>query len=313
MRCWLFSLPLLRAGEGWGEGGNASERWRREAPVGHTLSSNPSPACRRGAPRSRERCRVIGVDPLFRALIEREIKNRFLGGALSPIWWLAQPLLTLGVYALVFGLFMRSSVPVAYGDSFVAYLAVGLWPWLAFADAVTRSASSLIAQSALITRTALPRLYVPLSTVVVSFALNWLALTVIVVLFKLMGFQVSLSGIITSLPAWIALLLVAMGFAWIVSTAQVLVRDVEGMLTPLFMLLSFICGIQYGLESIPAQWRDVILANPFTHLIARMHDTYLASGGFVWIDAALVAAGALIALLGYAFFQRVAPHVDDYL
>ncbi len=256
---------------------------------------------------------MIRIDPLLRALIEREVNNRFLGGVLSPIWWLAQPLLTLGVYALVFGLFMRSSVPAAYGDSFVAYLAVGLWPWLAFADAVTRSASSLIAQSALITRTALPRLYVPLSTVIVSFALNWLALTAIVVLFKLLGFQVSLSGIIMSLPAWIALLLIAMGFAWMVSTAQVLVRDVEGMLGPLFTLLSFICGIQYGLESIPAAWRDVILANPFTHLIARMHDTYLAGGAFVWIDATLLVGGAVIALLGYAFFQRVAPHVDDYL
>lgn len=256
---------------------------------------------------------MIGLDPLFRALVEREVRNRFLGGALSPIWWLAQPLLTLSVYALVFGLFMRAPVPAAFGDSFVAFLAVGLWPWLAFADAVTRSASSLIAQSALITRTALPRLYVPLSTVVVSFALNWAALTVIVILLKLLGFQVSLSGVLFSLPAWVALLFAAMGLAWIVAAAQVLVRDVEGVLTPLFMLLSFVCGIQYGLESIPPQWRDVILANPFTHLIARMHESYLAGGGFAWVDVLLVGGGALIAALGYLFFRRVAPHVDDYL
>ena len=67
------------------------------------------------------------LNPLFRPLVERELKNRFLGGVLSPVWWLAQPLLTLGVYALVFGLFMRSPVPAKYGDSFVMYLAVGLW------------------------------------------------------------------------------------------------------------------------------------------------------------------------------------------
>lgn len=253
------------------------------------------------------------IDPLFRALIDREIKNRFLGGALSPIWWLAQPLLTLGVYAIVFGLFMRAPVPPSYGDSFVAFLAVGLWPWIAFAEAVTRSASSLIAQAALITRTALPRIYVPLSVVVVSLALNWLALTVIVVGFKVLGMQVYLSGIVFSLPAWIALLLIAIGLAWMVSAAQVLVRDIDGMLAPVFMLLSFICGIQYGIDSIPAQWRDVILTNPFTHLIARMRDTYLAGAGFVWLDAAFLLGGAIIAAAGYGFFKRVAPHVDDYL
>ena len=252
-------------------------------------------------------------NPLFRALVERELKNRFLGGALSPVWWLAQPLLTLGVYALVFGLFMRSPVPAKYGDSFVAYLAVGLWPWLAFAESVTRSATILIAQAALITRTALPRAFVPSSTVVVTFALNWLALTFIVLLFKALGFSLYVSGILFSLPAWIALFLAALGLSWMVATAQVLVRDIDGMLGPLFMLLSFVCGIQYGLESIPVAWREFVLANPFTHLIARMHDTYLAGDSFAAVDAILVAGGAFIAWIGYAFFKRVAPHVDDYL
>ena len=262
---------------------------------------------------ARARANFVTLNPLFRALVEREIKNRFLGGALSPVWWLAQPLLSLGVYALVFGLFMRAAVPARYGDSFVAYLAVGLWPWLAFAESVTRSATSLIAQASLITKTALPRAFVPLSTVIVTFALNWLALTVIVLLFKALGFSMHVGGILFSLPAWIALFFTALGLAWIVSAAQVLVRDIDGMLGPLFMLLSFVCGIQYGLESIPEAWRDIVLANPFTHVIARMHDTYLAGVGFTVVDLYLVAGAALIALLGHAFFKRVAPHVDDYL
>lgn len=252
-------------------------------------------------------------NPLFRALVEREIKNRFLGGVLSPVWWLAQPLLSLGVYALVFGLFMRAAVPARYGDSFVAYLAVGLWPWLAFAESVTRSATSLIAQASLITKTALPRAFVPSSTVIVTFALNWLALTVIVLLFKALGFSMHVSGILFSLPAWIALFLAALGIAWIVSASQVLVRDIDGVLGPLLMLLSFVCGIQYGLESIPPAWRDIVLANPFTHVISRMHDTYLAGSGFVAVDVWLVIGAGLIAWIGYLFFNRVAPHVDDYL
>ena len=253
------------------------------------------------------------MNPLFRALIEREIKNRFIGGALSPVWWLAQPLLSLGVYALVFGLFMKAPVPAKFGDSYVAYLAVGLWPWLAFAESVTRGATSLIQQAALITKTALPRAYVPLSTVIVTFVLNWLALTVIVLLFAAFGFSVQVSGIVFSLHTWIALFLTALGLAWIVSTAQILVRDIDGMLGPIFMLLSFVCGIQYGLDSLPEAWRDWVLGNPFTWAIARLHDTYLLGDGFALTDVYLLLGGGLIAALGYAFFKRVAPHVDDYL
>jgi lipopolysaccharide transport system permease protein len=87
------------------------------------------------------------MPPLFRALLEREFKNRFLGGELSPVWWAVQPLLQLSVYALVFGVFLKVKLPPAYGDSYLAFVAVGLWPWLAFTESVVRSASSLLQQA----------------------------------------------------------------------------------------------------------------------------------------------------------------------
>ena len=185
-----------------------------------------------------------------------------------------------------------------YGDSFVAYLAVGLWPLAGVCRERYPQRHCADFAVALITKTALPRVGA-LSVVLVTFALNWLALTVIVLLFAA-RFSVHLSGILFSLPTWFALGLTAIGLAWIVSTAQVLVRDIEGMLGPLFMLLSFVCGIQYGLDSIPAAWRDAVLANPFTHAIARLHDTYLGRMALHWRTRGCWRARALVALLGYA-------------
>jgi len=39
----------------------------------------------------------------------------------------------------------------------------------------------------------------------------------------------------------------------------------------------------------------------------------LAGAAFTAMDTMLVGGGALIAVVGYVFFNRVAPHVDDYL
>jgi lipopolysaccharide transport system permease protein len=254
------------------------------------------------------------INALFLALLEREFKNRFLGGALSPIWWAVQPLLQLSVYALVFSVFLKIQLPEKYGGSYLAFLAVGLWPWIAFTESVTRSASSLLAQGALITKTHLPRAWVPLATVCVSFTLHFAALAIIVLLLKVFGVAINGWGIVASLPTWIALFLMALGIAWFVSVAQVIVRDVEPMLGPILFLMTFLAPIQYAIEVIPKKFRHYIYFNPFTYAVERMHQVFLTgpmSPGLV--DALLVLGGAATAVAGFVVFKRVAPHVDDYL
>jgi lipopolysaccharide transport system permease protein len=254
------------------------------------------------------------VNPLFIALVEREFKNRFLGGVLSPIWWLVQPLLQLGVYALVFGMFLKIKLPEQYGSSYLAFLAVGLWPWIAFTESVTRGAGSLIQQGALITKTQLPRAWVPLATVSVSFVLHFAALSVIVLLLKVFGVSMNGWGIVASVPTWIALYLAALGVAWFVSVAQVIVRDVEPMLGPILFLMTFLAPIQYAIEIIPKDFRGYVQANPFTHAIERMHEVFLTGPLLPGLtDVLLLLGGAAVAFAGYAVFKRVAPHVDDYL
>lgn len=254
------------------------------------------------------------VNPLFAALVEREIKNRFLGGVLSPVWWLVQPLLQLGVYALVFGVFIKVKLPEHYGTSYLAFVAVGLWPWIAFTESVTRGAGSLIQQGALITKTQLPRAWVPLATVSVSFSLHFAALCVIVLLLKSLGVSINAWGIVSSVPTWIALFLTALGVAWFVSVAQVVIRDVEPMLGPILFLMTFLAPIQFAIEIVPEKFRGYVYANPFTHAIERMHEVFLTGPALpVLTDVYLLLGGTAVALLGYAVFKRVAPHVDDYL
>lgn len=254
------------------------------------------------------------ISPLFRALVEREFKNRFLGGVLSPIWWLVQPLLQLAVYALVFSLFLKIQLPPKYGTSYLAFLAVGLWPWIAFTESVTRGAGSLIQQGALITKTQLPRAWVPLATVSVSFALHFVALCVIVLLLKGLGVAINGWGIFASLPTWLALYLAALGAAWFVSVAQVVIRDVEPMLGPILFLMTFLAPIQFAIEIVPEKFRAYIYANPFTHAIERMHEVFLTGPALPGLtDGYLLLGGAAVACAGYLVFKRVAPHVDDYL
>jgi len=86
---------------------------------------------------------------LFRQLLTREIRSRFIGSATGWIWLIVTPLLLLAVYAFVFGVIFRARVPEGLDMPFVAWLAVALWPWLAFSEALQRGSQAIQQHAAL--------------------------------------------------------------------------------------------------------------------------------------------------------------------
>ncbi|NCO19233.1 MAG: phosphate ABC transporter permease, partial [Gammaproteobacteria bacterium] len=80
---------------------------------------------------------------MFFNLLQRDLRSRFIGSFSGWLWLLVNPLLLLGVYALVFGVIFRARAPEGLDVPFIAWLAVGLWPWLAFSDAIQRASESI--------------------------------------------------------------------------------------------------------------------------------------------------------------------------
>ena len=78
----------------------------------------------------------------YRALLwnltQRELKARYRGSALGFLWTLVNPLLLMAVYALVFGVIQKNSIP-----HYTYFLFVGLLPWIWFSNSVGSMRSPL--------------------------------------------------------------------------------------------------------------------------------------------------------------------------
>ena len=68
------------------------------------------------------------------------------------LWWVIDPIISLSVYALVFGVFMKRG-----GPDFVPFLAVGVVVFRWFNVSVLRAANSLIQHKGLIQRIYVPK------------------------------------------------------------------------------------------------------------------------------------------------------------
>jgi lipopolysaccharide transport system permease protein len=254
--------------------------------------------------------RLISYRGLLWNLALAELKARHRQTALGMLWAIVQPLSMMVATTVVFSMFVRTSeqaVPYAI----VAY--VGLWSWLLFANSLTASVASVVANMNLVTKANFPREVIPLSKIVVTGFDFLIGLVFLVVLIALYEVPVTLSVIVVPGLLLIEGLMVV-GIMLICSALYVLHRDL-GALLPLglqvFMLMS---PVLYPVSLVPEHFKILYELNPMASLI-EAYRTALLYGQFPTIASlgiALVAAVLLFGV-GYQYFKSVEQRFADVM
>ena len=93
----------------------------------------------------------------------RDIVLRYRQTAVGVAWVVLQPLVAAGIFSIVFG--QVAKLPTG-GVPYFLFSFAGMLAWNVFNNVVSRSASSLVANQALVSKVFFPRLVVPLSSVI---------------------------------------------------------------------------------------------------------------------------------------------------
>ncbi|MBY6205953.1 ABC transporter permease [Halomonas denitrificans] len=247
-------------------------------------------------------------------LIRRDLRTRFVGSRSGWLWTVLTPLMLLGVYAVVFGVIFRARVPEGMDIPFVAWLAIAMWPWLAFQDAILRATASMPEHANLIAKVALPRELLALSNATTAFLLQCLGYLAVLLALPLFGVDLTWRGLPAALVTLAALYGLAAGLGFIAAGLRPFFRDLETLLPTLLMFWFFLTPILYAPQMLPENWQDLWLLNPVAGLMndlrAALLEGALLPGRSTWI---MLAVGGGAFLLGRSFFRRLAPYFEDYL
>lgn len=93
-------------------------------------------------------------------LVRTEIKVKYKNSFLGLMWSMLAPALTLGVYTLVFGFFLKNGIP-----DFVIFLFSGLLLWNFFQSAVITSTGVIVNNAGLVKKVSFPREILALAAV----------------------------------------------------------------------------------------------------------------------------------------------------
>jgi lipopolysaccharide transport system permease protein len=241
-------------------------------------------------------------------LVWRDVKVRYKQAALGAAWAILQPLLTMLIFSLIFGMFAK--VP-SEGTPYPLFAFVALVPWNFFATSMNQSSNSVVGSANLITKVYFPRMAIPLASVLaglVDFALAFVVLLGMMAYYKRVP-----TAHIYLLPLFLLLeLCAAIGVGFWLSAMNVKYRDVKYVVPFLVQFWMYASPIIYPSSMIPVRYRTLYALNPMVGVV----------DGFRWAllgtktapgPVLIASAAATIAVLvgGALYFRRMEAQFAD--
>ena len=241
-------------------------------------------------------------------LIWRDLKVRYRQTVLGASWAVLQPLFTMLIFALFFGRF--AGIP-SDGAPYPVFAFAALVPWMFFAQGLTLSSSSLVANQALLRKVYFPRLVIPSAIVASNLIDFFLAFLVLLAMMVYYGLAPGAHAGWLPLSFAITLATTLAAGLWL-SALNVLYRDVQYVTPFLVQVWLFSTPIVYSSSLVPERWRMLYALNPMAGAVEGFRwallgtDTPASSMMFV---SAIAALALLVG--GVWFFRRVERSFSD--
>ncbi len=195
--------------------------------------------------------------------IWRDVKVRYKQTALGIAWAVVQPFFTMVIFSLFFG---RLAKMQSDGVPYPLFAYCALVPWGFFANGLNMGSNSLVESANLIRKVYLPRLAIPIATVLsggVDFLVSFL------LLLGMMAYYGRIPGIAV---VWLPLLLLlglvtALGVSLWLSALNVQYRDVRYTIPFLTQIWMFATPIAYPSSLVPEAWQPLYGLNPMVGVV----------------------------------------------
>lgn len=239
------------------------------------------------------------------AMPAEEVRSAHQDSLLGNIWHLANPLLTVAVYFLVFGVFLRVDRDI---PNYLLWLSVGVFAFGLTTRSVLAGATSITSNAGLMRAMRFPRALLPVSTVLgrlLTFAFELAALGIVAIISG-----EGLSRRLIALPLVLLLHTVLnLGLAFIAARLNDSYQDVQQLIPFVFRLLMYLSGVMFPVrqyldrEGTPDVIKRMISLNPMVQLLDLYRWVFLGTPVDLLRTAEFVGIAVVLLIFGFRFFR----------
>ena len=258
--------------------------------------------------------------PLTVNFARRELAARYKRSLLGWSWSIINPLSTVIIYSLVFGVFFRAQAPVTSngrGEYFSLYLFIGLIVWSMFTNVLNGAMSWMGGVSDM-----RKKVYFPAETAIFGGAVavavqNGLE---ILVLAAIMGALLNIGPVFVILPVVVLLAGVfGLGVGLVAAILNTVYRDVNYLISIVLNLAFFLVPIVYTPDILPDEAyglpiKDLLELHPMSSFVEAGHEiAYFQQVPALTLWAQMLFWSVLAMSFGLWFFRRRSMQISEEL
>lgn len=211
-----------------------------------------------------------------------ELKTEVANSYLNWIWWVLDPLFSMMIYYLIFGVVFE-----AKEQYFTTFLFIGQTMWAFFNKNVVQSVKMIKRNKSIVARVYIPKFVLLVSNMMINafkMAISW-----VIVVAMMIATKVPLSSqILCFIPILIVMILVTFAVSINLMHFGVFIEDLGNVINIAMKLLFYMTGIFFSIEkrlgpSHPVIAKIILHGNPMALLITDMRNVVLYNTAPHWL------------------------------
>ena len=215
--------------------------------------------------------------------VKRNYTTRYKQTILGPLWLVFNPLITVALYALVFGKLAGLSTEGV--PQIVFYLCSNVL-WSFFSTSIIQTSNTFTSNASIMSKVYFPRLVIPISSVItalIDLAIQMFLLSIIMLVYFFVGYRFNIGYYFLFAPLLIFQTgVLGLGFGIIIAALTTKYRDLAVLIGFGVQLWMYVTPVVYSSEIIPEKYINWFYLNPMAPIMENWRKSVIGAGVFVW-------------------------------
>ncbi len=248
-------------------------------------------------------------------LAKNDFRKRYAGSYMGALWALAQPVVTVAMYYIVFDKLMGNTGRGAEGVPFVLFLTAGLVPWFYFTEALNNGTNAMREYDYLVKKVVFKISILPIIKVIAATFIHVFFVAVLLVVAAFYGYY---PNIYTIQIIYYSFCMFVFVLALCYATCSVVVffKDLTQIINIVLQIGIWATPILWNMDSVPYKWVFILKLNPLVYIVGGYRNAIYGKEWFFqdffstmyfWIVTVVLFG------IGGAIFRRLKVHFADVL
>lgn len=252
-------------------------------------------------------------------LAKNDFKKRYAGSYLGAVWALAQPVVTVAMYYIVFDkIFPARGSEFVNGKEipFVLFLTAGLVPWFYFSEALTNGTNAMLEYNYLVKKVVFKISILPIIKIIAATFIHVFFVGILMIVAAAYGYYPTVYTL--QLFYYSACLFIfVLAISYTTCAIVVFFRDLSQIINILLQIGMWATPILWNIKDVKEEWIvSVLKLNPLVYIVNGYRSAIYEQEWFFWdffstmyfwiVTVVLFGIGALI-------FKRLKVHFADVL